>query len=62
MDLMPHFGLDSNTKTRLSGTPQDLAASIATYFASSLQNMRLLEPCLICLVNSGAVNDALAAE
>jgi hypothetical protein len=59
---MLHFGLDSNTKTLLSGTPDDLAASIATSFASSLQNTRLLEPCLICLDNSEAVNDALAAE
>jgi len=58
---MLHSGLDLITTTLLRGTPQWVAALIATSRASSLQNMRLLEPCLICLDNSSAVKDVLAA-
>jgi hypothetical protein len=61
-DRISHFGLELITKTLLSGTPHSFAVVTATSFASSLQKIKLLEPCLTCLDNSGAVNDALAAE
>jgi len=49
------------TRTLLNGTPHSLAALTVTSFASSLQKMRLLLPCLTCLLNSGEVKCELAA-
>lgn len=49
------------TSTLFKGTPHSLAALIATSFASSLQKIRLLFPCLTCLLNSEDVKAALAA-
>ena len=60
--LISHFGLELITRTLLNGTPHSFAVATATPLASSLQKIKLLEPCLTCLDNSGAVNDALAAE
>lgn len=57
----PHFPFSELiTNTLFKETPHSLADLIATSFASSLQKMRLLLPCITCLLNSAAVKVALA--